>query len=112
MEMRHQREARAWLNTIDMAQVSPPRAGSVKPALRLAYRSPDSPAGAPLGGGARGRALVFRVQGFSEFARDFDEARCQADILVDGIALIVARNDLRAGLIGHGRCDLIETGVQ
>ena len=52
------------------------------------------------------------LEAFLEFARQFDETGRQADIFVHRIALIVARNDLRARLVGHRGRDFIETGVQ
>jgi hypothetical protein len=53
-----------------------------------------------------------RLEAFLEFAGEFHKPRSKADILVQGVALIVARNDFRTPLVGHGGGDFIEAGTQ
>jgi hypothetical protein len=47
-----------------------------------------------------------------EFTGEFDESRRKADILVNWVAVIVARNDFRTPLIGHGGGNFVEAGSQ
>src|SRR5271155_2757296 len=56
--------------------------------------------------------LAGRLEFLLELTGQVDEPRRKADVLVDRIALIVARNDLRAALIGHSGFNFVERGVQ
>src|SRR5277367_5658562 len=51
-------------------------------------------------------------QVFLEFAGQFDESRREADVLVDRIALIVARNDFRAPLVRDGGGNFVQGGAE
>ena len=82
------------MHAVDMNEVSPSRASSVK-------RNPKS-------------ALFSRprLEFLLELTGELDESRRQPDILVERIALIVARNDLRTSLIRHGGGNFVQTGMQ
>jgi hypothetical protein len=81
-----------------MGQVSPSFAASVNGASAKSCR----------------RNLFFcaGLQVFLVFAGQFDESRGQADILVNRIALVVARYDFGAFFVGHGRGNLVQSGAQ
>src|SRR6202167_6437537 len=70
--------------------------------------------GIEAGHGAKYSRLIAprRLQAFLEFARQLDESRGQADVLVHRIAVVVPRYNLRPAPIGHGRGDLIEARLQ
>jgi len=53
-----------------------------------------------------------RCKGFLEFTGELHEARRQADILVQGITLVIAGDDLRAPFVRHGGTNFVEAGVQ
>jgi hypothetical protein len=61
-----------------------------------------------------GGSLFFPCHGkvFLAFAGQFHETRRQSDVLVDRIALIVARNHFRAPFVGHGSRDLIQACLE
>jgi hypothetical protein len=71
---------------LDIVKVSPPGTASVKP-LRTR-------------------------QALGELTRQGNESRREADVLKDGISLIVARNYRGSGLVGHRGGDFIESGMQ
>src|SRR5882724_1582009 len=74
------------------------------------YRLPERAASS----GAPKRALFSRprLEFLLELTGELDESRRQADIFVERVALIVARNDLRTSLIRHGGRNFVETGMQ
>ncbi len=96
--------------------------GCVRPTwaeYRLAGRAASS------GGARSGGAGVARVSGSDgplllgvrpevllELAGEFDESRREAHILVNRIAVIVARNDFRTPLIRHGGGNFVQSSAQ
>jgi hypothetical protein len=64
------------------------------------------------GGGLDTLFPRLRRETFLEFPGEFHESRGQADILVQRIPLIVARDDFRTPNVRHGGGNFIQTGVQ
>src|SRR3984957_15891422 len=57
-------------------------------------------------------AIESRLEALLMLARQLDEPWRHADVLVQRIATIVARDDRRTWLVGHRRGDLVEPGMQ
>src|ERR1700676_3763324 len=55
---------------------------------------------------------LLRLEFPLEPAGELDESRSKANIFVERVALIVARNDLGTALIRHGGGNFVETGMQ
>jgi hypothetical protein len=94
--VRHHQALRR-IRAADICTVSPSRASSVKPTA--AAHDSD-------------RLLAGHLEFLLEFTGQLDEARREADVLVERIAMIVARNDLGTSFVGHGGRNFIQTGAQ
>src|ERR1700689_4197233 len=74
------------------------------------YRLPEQAASSA--GGSERPPLAGSLEFLLELTGQVDEPRRKADVLVDRVAVIVARNDLRAAFIGHGGGNFVERGMQ